>query len=916
MPLPITHQCRHAVLWFLCGVGAGCSFVLAAVAQQPAFPGAEGFGAYSTGGRSGTVYVVTNLNDSGAGSLRDGVSQPNRTIVFAVSGNIDLLSNLDIQTNNLTIAGQTAPGDGITLRGRRVAIKNTHDVIMRYVRARAGDTNCPSFQGDTFEIDSCQDTIVDHLSTSWSMDETCSVVDDSTNITVQWTMVTESLNNPSKCLRTDSHGYASLLRNSTGGYSFHHNLYAHHYSRNPRLGDNVHLDWVNNVLYNWQDQAGYNADDSADNPGGYTNYLNYVGNYLIGGTNTAFGTKISRAFQSNVPNPIFCQIHQSNNLMDTNRNGVLDGGDLGWTAFRGTFTTNTTRFASPQVSTDGPAAAYVRVLSSAGASVARDAVDARIVSNVISQTGAIISSQDQVGGWPSLNSLPAPADTDQDGVPDFWERVTGLNPDDPADRNGLSPNGYTQLEEYLNWLAAPHASVQGNSSVNVDLQQYTAGVQSPTYGVSGATTGTVALLGDGHTARFTPAPGFAGLANFQFTASGAPSGLTGTVSVLVTSANLVWRGDGVSNDWDLDTTANWFDGTNAVVTFWSGDNVTFDDAGSNSPAINLVGMLLPASVNVTATQDYTFGGSGSLGGTTSLVKSGPGRLTLTTSNTYSGGTTVNNGTLWVNSTTGSGTGTGAVTVASSAALGGNGLISGPVTVNGTLVPGDNGIGTLTIGNNLVLNSGAVSQVALGTNGALTAVSGNLALGGTLNVTDAGGFTSGTYILFTYGGTLICAGVTLSAAPAGYAYALSTATPGQVNLTVTATSSQYQQWQIDHFGSTLNFLGYPSADPDGDGQDNMTEFLTGTNPTNNLSSFRIISAARQGNAVAITWTTAGGRTNAVQAAPGDGNGGYTTNFTDLGEPLFITGSGDATTNYTDAGGATNSPSRFYRIRLAP
>jgi hypothetical protein len=310
-------------------------------------------------------------------------------------------------------------------------------------------------------------------------------------------------------------------------------LYAENWSRNPRLGDSIHLDFVNNVIYNWEDQAGYNGNDEVDNPNGYTNYLNYVGNYLIAGPNTS-APKRTTAFHSNVPDPVFTRIYQSGNLIDTNVDGMLEGVDFGWSAFIGLFTADGNRLVFPRVSTDDAITAYMRVLSSVGASAARDAVDARIVSDVINKTGAIIDSQNAVGGWPTLNSLPAPADTDQDGMPDFWELAVGLDPNDPADRNALTPDGYTRLEEYLNWLTVPHARVLTNEVAYVDLRQYTAGLQNPTYAVSNPTNGTVTMLSDGHTAQFTPSPGFSGLASFSFSATGFPGSVTNSVSLVVT----------------------------------------------------------------------------------------------------------------------------------------------------------------------------------------------------------------------------------------------------------------------------------------------------------------------------------------------------------------------------------------------
>jgi len=310
-----------------------------------------------------------------------------------------------------------------------------------------------------------------------------------------------------------------------------------------------------------------------------------------------------------------------------------------------------------------------------------------------------------------------------------------------------------------------------------------------------------------------------------------------------------------------------------------------------------------------------------------VTKIGTGTLTLSGANTYGGGTMVSNGTLVANNTTGSGTGTGAVTVVSSAALGGSGVISGPVTVNGTLSP-DGGPGTLTVSNSLVLGAGAVLQYALGTSSDLTVVSGNLALDGTLQITDSGGFANGTYTLFTYGGTLTTNGtpsiLAIGSTPdATKSYAIDITTAGQIRLVVGSVApppvDPFTAWQLLYFGCT-NAAICPQiagdADPDGDGISNTNEFLAGTDPTNSLSALRIIGAVRQGTDVIITWTTAGGRTNVVQATAGDGAGEYATNFTDLSSPIIVSGTGDVTTSYVDVSGATNVPARFYRVRLVP
>jgi autotransporter-associated beta strand protein len=483
----------------------------------------------------------------------------------------------------------------------------------------------------------------------------------------------------------------------------------------------------------------------------------------------------------------------------------------------------------------------------------------------------------------------------------------------------------------------------------------------------------------------------------------------------VSDANLVWRGGTATNAWDVTTTTNWYANwqlsgiwtSNTAAVFGQGNSVLFDLSGSNDVPVNLVGTLTPGKVTVHSPKDYVFGGSGSLAGTTMVVKAGVGTLTINTTNTYSGatvvtdgtlilngsleqspvtvenrgtlqrgtlqigsggttgalgiknvvnngtltfnrsdalsydglisgsgrlvklgggaltltgantfsgGTTISNGTLLVNNTIGSGTGTGAVTVASTGTLGGTGVIAGPVAVNGTLAPGSS-VGTLTVSNNLVVNAGAVLAYELGAASDKTVVASNLTLTGTLNVSNAGGFTTNTYILFSYGKALTYSGVAIGSAPAGYACAIDTNTTGQVKLVVTALTP-FQQWRMQYFNCTNCPQAAASADPDGDGMINTNEFLAGTNPTNSVSALLIISVVQQSNDVVITWTTAGGHTNAAQATAGDANGGYTTNFTDLSGLIILPGSGDTTTNYVDVGGATNIPARYYRIRLVP
>ncbi len=428
---------------FLGGTSATLTIYAPGAAPLRAFPGAEGSGAFTGGGRGGDVYHVTNLNDSGPGSLRFGIQDATgpRTIVFDLSGTIQLVSKLNINKPFLTIAGQTAPGDGITLAGWGASVSNTHDVIVRYLRFRAGDVNCPNYQDDAFTVDRSTNVIVDHVSASWSIDETLSVTE-SNLVTIQWSFITESLKN--SCHIKGSHGYGSLVRYANGLVTYHHNLYAHHDSRNPRLGDNIGLDFVNNIVYDWGAEAGYSGEAAEGTP-----RLNYVGNYLVAGASTP-ASKRNRAFNGGSTNTF---IYQSNNFIDSNLNGNHDGADTLWAMFIGSYTRQQpARFSFQQVETDDAPTAYERVLNLAGQRLVRDAVDTRIISEVRNEGGHQIDSQNQVGGWPMLNSSAPPVDTDQDGMPDQWETEHSLNPADPADGQAITSSGYSNLELYLNAL--------------------------------------------------------------------------------------------------------------------------------------------------------------------------------------------------------------------------------------------------------------------------------------------------------------------------------------------------------------------------------------------------------------------------------------------------------------------------------
>jgi hypothetical protein len=447
----VRFSCIGVVLISSCVQSAMCNPQPEIPVLIPAFPGAQGFGAYAQGGRGGRVYHVTTLDDGGPGSLREAVEAAGpRIVVFDVSGTIRLTKSLDVEEPFITIAGQTAPGDGICLRDATLGVGTDH-VVIRYLRCRLGDEGRG---GDAISIGAGRHIIIDHCSASWSLDE---VLSSSTgeprlsDLTVQWCFITEALN-------PKNHGFGSLIRGCRGArYSYHHNLYAHNRGRNPRPGNydgpNPHevdpngllLDFRNNVIYNWGGSyAGYNADAES------VTRLNYVGNYLVPGPDS---DPRGRAYREGSPyNRGYFAGNAYNHLVPEDPWSLVNFS--GWDAAQIAAYKQSEPFETGLITTENPQEAYRSVLQRGGASLPRrDVVDQRIVADVTNGTGRIINSQAEVGGWPELLSAPAPRDSDGDGMPDEWELSQGLNPNDaadgPGDRDG---DGYTNVEDYLNSL--------------------------------------------------------------------------------------------------------------------------------------------------------------------------------------------------------------------------------------------------------------------------------------------------------------------------------------------------------------------------------------------------------------------------------------------------------------------------------
>ncbi len=413
----------------------------------PAFPGAEGAGKYTTGGRGGIVYIVTNLNDEGPGSLRKGVQKKGaRTIVFSVSGNINLKKTLSINNDSLTIAGQTAPGKGICITGHGIRI-SANNVIIRYIRVRPGD-EFPIEQDAIMGMGN-KDIIIDHCSFSWGLDETCTFYKNE-NTTVQWCIITESLNLSHH--QKGEHGYGGIWGGNNA--TFHHNLLAHHTSRNPRFQGSRGLtqnetelaEMVNNVIYNWRSKASY---------GGENGKYNIIGNYYKPGPATE---PKERALIIEPYYPVG-KYYIKGNVLEGNKQ-VTKNNYKGVSTKKGSL--NEFVIKKPfQISCLKPVAANVafnNVLKFAGASLYRDEIDLRIINEVKNGgftygTNGIINSQSEVGGWPDLSGGKALTDDDGDGIPDDWEIANGLNPGNSNDhRDYKLSDTYTNLEVYINSL--------------------------------------------------------------------------------------------------------------------------------------------------------------------------------------------------------------------------------------------------------------------------------------------------------------------------------------------------------------------------------------------------------------------------------------------------------------------------------
>lgn len=493
---------------------------------QLAFPGAEGYGRFARGGRGGKVVHVTNLNDSGAGSLREAVNNDigPRTIIFDVAGVIKLASRLVINQPYVTLAGQTAPGKGITIIAAPLGLTG-NDGVVRFIRVRVG-------AGRTFDgmgLTGANHSIIDHCSISWTIDEAFSSRG-AHNISLQRTLISEALNvaDHGKYEKGKMHGYAATIGGDVG--SFHHNLLAHNYGRNWSMGGGLdgngaytgRLDIRNNVVYNW----GRRTTD------GGAHEVNFVNNYYKPGTATeiftalnadheAVGTGTQRYyFSGNVMPGYFDESNQTK--------GRTIRGKVNYETYVDS------EFFPSYVTTHSAKDAYKNVLSDVGANLPLfDNHDQRIIKETQqgtytykgSKSGipGMVDTQADVGGLEDYPEVKRETtwDTDGDGLPNWWEKLYGLNPHSKAgdfsEANAdTDKDGYTNLDVYLNWMAEPHYFLASNKVQEINLTELFKGYTGkPTYTVKSVENGKVQLINKGKTAQFSMDK--AGLASAIFT---------------------------------------------------------------------------------------------------------------------------------------------------------------------------------------------------------------------------------------------------------------------------------------------------------------------------------------------------------------------------------------------------------------
>ena len=696
-------------------VAAACAVGTPVVGQTLAFPEAEGFGRFATGARtnlgSASVYHVTNLNDSGAGSFRDAVSQANRFVVFDVGG-VVTLNSVAVISSNVTIAGQTAPG-GFAVYGDRLAFNGANNTVSRYIAVRKGEAGT---REDSVSLSRGSNMIFDHMSVTWGVDETFSMNPDSgqviDNITIQNTVIAQGLDRL-------GHSAGGLMTLGEGSrFSIVKSLFADNVTRNPKVrGEN---EFINNVIYGYE-TAGYIMGDTVN----MSSHANAIGNYFIEGPVDG-----SSPFASGTPQ---FEIYGADNWVDGDRDGLLDGSRI--TTYPGA-TVAATPFAFPTTASMTAQQAVSFVTQHAGPTITRDEVDTRIMQGVLSYGtlgGVILRDTDLFPTFAAPRvAFGRLADTDNDGMPDGWERSRGLNPASATDWKTLS-GGYTNLELYLNELGA-----------NETASRWT--VASGTWGGAGSWSGGVPTF-----STAAAVSGTSGLATGQALARrlSIGDGGPGRLNVTGGSLDIFERLHlGPSSDGTLSVTGGSVAAGEIVLGGLSGTTPTagllvmtggtlqaaFIRAGSaggrfdwTAGAVHLTAspnVAVPTVVGLAggtiATNGFSGTWSGVLTGSGGLTKTGAGTLTLTGSNTLLGNVRVNAGTLALNHVAAAGPGT--------ILLGGGevafGSVSGIATPIVMLASGTLSAGGITL-------NGAISGSASHRLGIATTTTGNLTLAGSL-----------------------------------------------------------------------------------------------------------------------------------------------------------------------------------------
>lgn len=625
---------------------------LQSFAQLLAFPGAEGFGKYAVGGRYGSVYHVTNLNNSGTGSLRDAVSSSNRIVVFDVAGVIKITERL-VVSPNIYLAGQTAPGEGITVYGNGWSFSGSHNTICRYMKIRMGVVGTSG--KDANGLDNGHDVIFDHCSISWGRDENFSINSTTAqNVTIQNCIISQGLL---------THSAGGLIQ-CDGGITLYRNLYVDNGTRNNKVKGVSQ--YVNNIVYNWSAGAYIMGGESSG-----SSYVNVTNNCFIQGP-------LDGVVPMSAGNNLF-HIYASDNIYDSSRNGIFDPYTIPQSEYQGPPDFQASPYAYPSLPTVPANTLITNILPSVGASLPyRDHADYYVVNEVktFGKKGELIANESVLPfGAPIAWSLwagTARTDTDNDGMPDAWENANGTNPA-VNDAMIISSTGYTNIENYINginasysqdYLRAPMKLKQDSATQNsiylswLDYTEKELGyiverkvngswLQIGTTGIDVnyfTVTGMMPEEIDTFRVKAYNATMQSGYSN-ELIAKAKPIEVP-VLDPLTFAPDLTWTGS-ISNDWDK-TTNNWTTTASSPTAFTDSSKLIFPEAGSLGKTVNITAAMGANDILVNSNGNYTFSGTGYIAGSKSLNKMGTGVLSLQTNNTYTGATVLRNGTIELN----------------------------------------------------------------------------------------------------------------------------------------------------------------------------------------------------------------------------------------------------------------------------